>query len=213
MNVLDGTVIGRNMQRHRHQEFICFLNAVEREVPAGKTIHAVLDNYAAHKHPVVRRWPARHPRWTFSLHPDFGLLAQRRRGLFRHPDQAPSRAWRLPIRRRPPGRHQPFPRRSQRPLEALPMGHRSRQNHLRRQARAPSVRFDPLSCSPFQVAGTRMLRSRASGSEWPPLSRAGGTIIKTTVDHALMRGLDTAGPVMRRELPLSRRQRRKISGR
>ena len=37
MNVLDGTVIGRNMQRHRHQEFIRFLNAVEREVPAGKT--------------------------------------------------------------------------------------------------------------------------------------------------------------------------------
>jgi transposase len=48
MNVLDGTVIGRNMQRHRHQEFIRFLNAVEREVPAGKTIHAILDNYAAH---------------------------------------------------------------------------------------------------------------------------------------------------------------------
>jgi hypothetical protein len=37
MNVLDGTVIGRNMQRHRHQEFIRFLNAMEREVPAGKT--------------------------------------------------------------------------------------------------------------------------------------------------------------------------------
>jgi hypothetical protein len=43
-----------------------------------------------------------------------------------------------------------------------------------------------------------MLCSLASGSEWPRLSRAGGTIIKTTVDHALMRGLDTAGPVMRR---------------
>ena len=38
----------------------------------------------------------------------------------------------------------------------------------------------------------------ASGSEWPPLSRAGGTLIKTTLDHALMRGLDTAGPVVRR---------------
>jgi hypothetical protein len=54
MNVLDGTVIGRNMQRHRHQEFICFLNAGEREVPAGKTVHAILDNDAAHKHPEVR---------------------------------------------------------------------------------------------------------------------------------------------------------------
>ena len=51
LNVLDGTMIGRYMQRHRHQEFIRFLNAVEREVPVGKTVHAILDNYAAHKHP------------------------------------------------------------------------------------------------------------------------------------------------------------------
>jgi transposase len=51
INVLDGTVIGQNMQRHRHQEFIRFLNAVEREVPAGKTIHAIIDNYAAQSIP------------------------------------------------------------------------------------------------------------------------------------------------------------------
>src|SRR5918998_692649 len=43
--MLDGTVIGRCMQRHRHQEFIRFLNAVEAAVPAGKVIHAILDNY------------------------------------------------------------------------------------------------------------------------------------------------------------------------
>jgi transposase len=67
MNVLDGTVIGRNMQRHRHrhQEFIRFLNVIEKQVPAGKTIHAIVDNYAAHKHPSVRRWIERHPRLTF----------------------------------------------------------------------------------------------------------------------------------------------------
>ena len=53
LNVLDGTVLGRCMQRHRHQEFIRFLNAVERAVPAGKVIHAILDNYATHKHPKV----------------------------------------------------------------------------------------------------------------------------------------------------------------
>ena len=52
MNVLDGTVIGRNMQRHRHQEFIRFLNVIEKQVPVGKTIHAIVDNYAAHKHPI-----------------------------------------------------------------------------------------------------------------------------------------------------------------
>jgi len=96
LNVLDGTVIGRNMQRHRHQEFIRFLNAVEREAPAGKTVHAILDNYAAPNHPTVRGWLARHPRWTFHFTPTsaswlsaiegfFAALTKRRlkRGVFR----------------------------------------------------------------------------------------------------------------------------------
>ena len=60
LNTLNGSVIGRCMQRHRHQEFIRFLNAVEREVPAGKLVHAIVDNSAAHKHPKVRAWLARH---------------------------------------------------------------------------------------------------------------------------------------------------------
>jgi len=45
LDVLEGTVIGRCMQRHRHQEFIRFLNAIEAEVPAGKVVHVILDNY------------------------------------------------------------------------------------------------------------------------------------------------------------------------
>src|SRR5712672_4506542 len=69
LNVLDGTVIGRNMQRHRHQEFIRFLNTIEAQVQARKQIHAIVDNYATHKHPKVRQWLARHPRWTFHFTP------------------------------------------------------------------------------------------------------------------------------------------------
>jgi transposase len=69
LNVLDGTVFGRCMQRHRHQEFIRFLTAVEAAVPADKLIHAVVDNYATHKHPRVSAWLARHPRWTFHFTP------------------------------------------------------------------------------------------------------------------------------------------------
>ncbi len=96
LNVLDGTVIGRNMQRHRHQEFIAFLNAVERQVPPGKTVHAILDNYATHKHPKVRQWLDRNARWTFHFTPTsaswlnavegfFAKLSKRRlkRGVFR----------------------------------------------------------------------------------------------------------------------------------
>jgi len=56
LNVLEGSIIGRCMQRHRHQEFIRFLNAIEAEVPAAKQVHVVLDNYAAHKHPKVVEW-------------------------------------------------------------------------------------------------------------------------------------------------------------
>jgi transposase len=96
LNVLDGSVIGRNMGRHRHQEFIRFLNAVEAEVPAGKVVHVILDNYAAHKHPKVWRWLNRHPRFTFHFVPTscswlnavegfFARLTRRRlkRGVFR----------------------------------------------------------------------------------------------------------------------------------
>ena len=96
LNVLDGKVIGRCMQRHRHQEFIRFLNAVEASVPARKQVHAIADNYATLKHPKVREWLARHPRWTFHFTPTsaswlngvegfFAKLTRRRlkRGVFR----------------------------------------------------------------------------------------------------------------------------------
>src|SRR3979411_1609328 len=107
LNVLDGTVIGRNMQRHRHQEFIRFLNTAEAQVPVRMAIHAVVDNYATHKHPKVQKWLARHPRWTFHFTPTsaswlnavegfFAKLTRRRlkRGVFRsvaHPQTAINR--------------------------------------------------------------------------------------------------------------------------
>src|SRR6202035_4939098 len=56
-------------RRHRHQEFIRFLNAIEADVPAGKVVHVILDNYATHKHPAVMRWLDRHPRFTFHFTP------------------------------------------------------------------------------------------------------------------------------------------------
>ena len=84
------------MQRHRHQEFIRFLNAIEAEVPAGKMVHVILDNYAAHKHPKVRAWLDRHERFVFHFTPTscswlnavegfFAKLSRRRlkRGVFR----------------------------------------------------------------------------------------------------------------------------------
>jgi transposase len=96
LDVLEGKIIGRCMQRHRHQEFIRFLNAIEAEVPVGKIVHVILDNYAAHKHPKVRAWLQRHPRFVFHYTPTsaswlnavegfFAKLTKRRlkRGVFR----------------------------------------------------------------------------------------------------------------------------------
>ena len=100
LDVLDGRVIGRCMQRHRHQEFIRFLNAIEAEVPAGKLIHVILDNYGAHKHPKVPGLARPPSPLRVPLHADFGLLAQRRRGLLRQADQAPAQARRVPLDRR-----------------------------------------------------------------------------------------------------------------
>ena len=68
-NVLEGSVIGRCMQRHTHQEFIRFLNVVENQVPANKQVHVVLDNYATHKRPKVIEWLGRHDRFTFHFTP------------------------------------------------------------------------------------------------------------------------------------------------
>jgi transposase len=95
LNVLDGSVIGQCMQKHRHQEFIRFLNKIEATVPVGKIVHVILDNYAAHKHPKVIEWLARHPRFTFHFTPTsaswlnavegfFATLTKRRlkRGVF-----------------------------------------------------------------------------------------------------------------------------------
>ena len=66
LSMLDGTVIGDCMPRHRHQEFIRFLKKIDSETPAGLNLHLIVDNYGTHKHPRVKSWIRRHPR--FHLH-------------------------------------------------------------------------------------------------------------------------------------------------
>jgi len=96
LDVLEGRVIGQCMARHRHQEFIRFLNKINRETSAGRELHLIVDNYAAHKHPKVRAWLERHPRFHFHFTPTsaswlnavegfFAKLARQRlkRGVFK----------------------------------------------------------------------------------------------------------------------------------
>jgi len=130
LNVLEGKVIGRSMPRHRHQEFIRFLNAIDAEVPGKRAIHVVLDNYATHKHPEVLAWLARHKRFTFHFTPTscswlnavegyFAKLSRRRRrrGVFKSVTDLQA--------------YQPLRCRNQRKSKALRLDQKSRQNHRR----------------------------------------------------------------------------------
>ena len=69
LNVLDGQVIGQCQQRHTNVEWLKFLKKIDRETPKDKTLHLIADNYATHKHPAVREWLAKHPRFHVHFTP------------------------------------------------------------------------------------------------------------------------------------------------
>ena len=66
LDMLSGKVVGTCLPRHRHQEFLKFLRRLDKEMPAALDLHLIIDNYATHKHPKVKAWLAKHPR--FHLH-------------------------------------------------------------------------------------------------------------------------------------------------
>jgi len=96
LDIANGEVIAQCKTRHRHQEYLSFLKHVDENVPRTLDIHLVIDNYATHKHPTVKRWLAIHDRWHEHYTPTysswlnqveiwFNLITQRaiRRGTFK----------------------------------------------------------------------------------------------------------------------------------
>ena len=96
LDVKTGEVIGQCHRRHRAAEFRKFLDAIEAAVPENLDVHLVVDNYATHKTPVIRRWLAKRPRYHMHFTPTgaswlnqverwFALLTQKqiRRGVHR----------------------------------------------------------------------------------------------------------------------------------
>jgi transposase len=69
LNVAEGKLIGTCMPRHRHQEWIKFLKQIDQQTPAGLDLHLIADNYATHKHPKVKNWLERHPRFHIHFTP------------------------------------------------------------------------------------------------------------------------------------------------
>jgi transposase len=72
LNVATGQVIGQCMKRHRHQEWLKFLRAIDRTTPKTLDLHLIADNYATHKHPKVKEWIKRHPRFHMHFTPTSG---------------------------------------------------------------------------------------------------------------------------------------------
>lgn len=96
LNIASGKVITTCKRRHRHQEYLSFLKHIDANVPPKLDIHLIVDNYATHKHPTVKRWLARHPRyhvhytptyasWLNQIEIWFNIITQQaiRRGTFR----------------------------------------------------------------------------------------------------------------------------------
>ncbi len=69
LNILKGEVIGTCIQRHRHQEFIKFLNKIDGVVPKEAEVHCIVDNYSTHKHLKVKAWLLKHSRFHFHFIP------------------------------------------------------------------------------------------------------------------------------------------------
>ncbi len=63
LELAEGRVIGTCMKRHRHGEWIKFLELIDEETPANLDLHLIVDNYSTHKHPRVKAWLKRHPRF------------------------------------------------------------------------------------------------------------------------------------------------------
>ena len=69
LNTLDGKVIERCLPRHRHIEFVEFLDHIDQNVSSRLDVHLIMDNYATHKHPIVKAWFAAHPRYHVHFTP------------------------------------------------------------------------------------------------------------------------------------------------
>lgn len=69
LNVGTGNVIGKLFQRHRAEELLKFVREIDKSVPEGLDVYLVMDNYATHKTPKVKRWLTRHSRFTVYFTP------------------------------------------------------------------------------------------------------------------------------------------------
>jgi hypothetical protein len=131
LNVATGEVIGECLPRHRATEFL----TIDRQTPSDLDLHLILDNYATHKAPPVKRWLKRHPRVTLHFTPTSSSLAEPRRAAVcrDHPPAHPPRHLHRPAPTRS-GNHR-LDRTSKPPSQALRLDRQANCHHRQVSAR------------------------------------------------------------------------------
>jgi len=144
LEVATGTVTDACYQRHTHAEFLDFLKLVAKAYPRVK-LHVVADNYATHKHPKVKDWLAKHPRYHLHFTPTFVVVAEPGRTLVSGTDRQGHQTRRLPLRARPHRRNRGLHGGPQRQAQTLRLDCRRRRHP--RQSSPRSRRPQPSSQS------------------------------------------------------------------
>ena len=163
LDVLTGTVIGQCLPRHRHTEFLTFLNTIDREVPNGLQVHLILDNYS---HPQARRrrsMAQAAQAVSPALHPDLVVVAQPGRALVSRPDRQEPAPRHLRQRARPDRQHRGIPQRPQRRSQTLRLD-----SHRRIHPRQSPTRTHQTRTSSYPKL-RQTTRVRRAVSARPPL--------------------------------------------
>jgi hypothetical protein len=126
LDIATGKVIGSCHRRHRHQEFLRFLEKIAAQVPAGQPVHLVMDNYGTHKTPKVRRWFVQHPDYHLHFTPTSAKLAQSGGAVFRADHRAANSARHVLQRPRPGTSHRRVPHAPQSGLQTVRLDRRRR---------------------------------------------------------------------------------------
>src|SRR5271165_2360973 len=130
-----GALIARTETSHTHVEWLRFLKQIDRETPRDLDLHLIADNYATHKHPKVRGWLDKHPRFKMHLHANLVVLAQSGRTILRRPHRRRDPLRQLWIGQRTGARHRGLPRSAQRQSNALRLARGGRRDPRQDQAR------------------------------------------------------------------------------
>jgi transposase len=178
LEVATGKVIGQCMSRHRHQEWLKFLRRIDRETPKHLAVHLIADNHATNKHAKVQAWLKRHPRfhmhftptsasWINQVERFFGLITEDRirRGVFKSVAELQAAIEQYLET------HNADPRPFVWTASAITILEKASRGRQTLESVHSHVRH-------FKLQAQKFLACPSSCSAWPPLSKAGGTIMK-----------------------------------